>query len=543
MRSMLSFVLAAGLLFSPVVTFAADYGSQSSQTQQVPPVAQPLVREGDFAIKLAAELGLGTPEQTEEETAERLLADAGIVPLNGWISDYPVTAEIVGQLKDAIVRADENGKLPVSKERAEEAVTRLASGLDLPLPAPATGEAGQPTEEQKAAADGYYAEQGPPVITYYAPPMDYAYLYDWVPYPAVWHGFWFPGFFICRDFTTVVTVAPFPHHFHRAIVTDHFFDPVSRRAARVDHVFRNDHGVIRPQTLLRSDTGRTFRNASEFRRHFRDEGSIGSPGRPVVPGGERERQRSFAQNSINRGRAAPGGHGSSGTFSGPGSSGVRPHGIAPTQPGSLGRQSSRGPGLGAPSAPQSNTRRSPGTSLSPGSSGIRPHGIAPTQPGSLGRQSSRGPALGAPSAPQSNTQRSPGTSLNPGSSGIRPHGIAPTQPGSLGRQSSRGPALGAPSAPQSNMRRSPGTSLGPGSSGIRPHGIAPTQQGSFGRQSSRGSQFGVPSVPQSNGARQFAGPGSSPPASQAPMRTYQGGSSQGRGGAGFGHGPGGGMRR
>jgi hypothetical protein len=319
----------------------------------------------------------------------------------------------------------------------------------------------QPTAEQKAAADSYYAEQGPPVITYYAPPMDYAYLYDWVPYPAVWSGLWFPGFFICRNFTTVVTVAPFPHHFHRAIVTDHFFDPVTRRAARVDHVFRNDHGVLRPQTLLRSDTGSTFRNPSEFRRNFRHEGSIGSPGRPVVPGGGRERNKSFAQNGINRGGAAASGHGSPGT--------------------------SLSPGL-----------------KKPGMSKTRPHVIAPMQPGSFGRQSSRGgrsAVPSVPSVPQSNS----------------------------GRQFA-GPRS-APPASQAPMRTYQG---------------APMQPGSFGRQSSRGGRFAVPSVPsvpQSNSGRQFAGPRSAPPASQAPMRTYQGGGAHGMGGAGFGHGPGGGMHR
>jgi hypothetical protein len=28
-----------------------------------------------------------------------------------------------------------------------------------------------------------YEEQGPPVVTYYAPPDPYSYLYSWVPYP------------------------------------------------------------------------------------------------------------------------------------------------------------------------------------------------------------------------------------------------------------------------------------------------------------------------------------------------------------------------
>ena len=99
MSKLLSIIMAASLLVFPFATFAVDYGSQSSQTQQVPPVAQTLVREGDFAIKLATELGLGSP--TEEAAAEEMLAKAGVLPVNGWISDYPVTPEIIGQLNDS----------------------------------------------------------------------------------------------------------------------------------------------------------------------------------------------------------------------------------------------------------------------------------------------------------------------------------------------------------------------------------------------------------------------------------------------------------
>src|SRR5574337_680895 len=108
MKKWLSIMMAASLLLYPFAAFAADYGSQTSQTQQVPPVAQTLVREGDFAVKLAAELDLGTPDN--EATAEDMLAKAAVVPSNGWISDYPMTPEIVGQLQSSIAKAAEEGK-------------------------------------------------------------------------------------------------------------------------------------------------------------------------------------------------------------------------------------------------------------------------------------------------------------------------------------------------------------------------------------------------------------------------------------------------
>ena len=93
MKKLLSIILTASLLLYPFATFAADYVSQPSQAQQVPPVAQTLVREGDFAVKLAATLNLGLP--TNEAEAEDMLAKAGVAPLNGWISDYPMTPQIV----------------------------------------------------------------------------------------------------------------------------------------------------------------------------------------------------------------------------------------------------------------------------------------------------------------------------------------------------------------------------------------------------------------------------------------------------------------
>jgi len=59
MKTSLTILAAASLFLFPFATFAADNGPQEAQTYEVPPVAQPLVREGDFAIKLAALYGLG----------------------------------------------------------------------------------------------------------------------------------------------------------------------------------------------------------------------------------------------------------------------------------------------------------------------------------------------------------------------------------------------------------------------------------------------------------------------------------------------------
>jgi hypothetical protein len=249
------------------------------------------VREGDFAIKLAAELDLGNP--TDEATAEDVLATAGIIPVNGWLSDYPVTPQILGQLQESITKAASEGKLPMNAEEATRGLYYLASQMNLPTPA-APGSA--PSSEAQQAPAGkssppvinnYYYNQGPPVVTYYPPPADYAYMYDWVPYPTWWVGFWFPGFFICQHFTTVVVVnrpvvvsgavviRPRP-----VIVTNRIIDPVTRRVAVVDPVTRTGPGRVRPLTTLRTESGRTFNTLADLRRQ---PGVVNAP-RTMMPG-------------------------------------------------------------------------------------------------------------------------------------------------------------------------------------------------------------------------------------------------------------------
>src|SRR5512143_277456 len=290
MKRWLAILTAAGLLLFPFAALGADYGSQQSQTQQAPPVAQPLVREGDFAIKLAAELDLGNP--TDEAIAEDILATAGVMPANGWLSDYPVTPQIIGQLQESIAKAASEGKLPMNAEEATRGLYYLADQMNLPTPAapesaPSGAQQAPSGQTSPSVINNYYYNQGPPVVTYYPPPADYAYMYDWVPYPSWWVGFWFSGFFISRHFTTVVVVTrpvvvsgavvvtPRP-----VIVTNRVIDPVTRRVAVVDPVTRTGPGRTRPLTTLRSTDGRTFSSLTELRRGT---GTVNAP-RTMMPG-------------------------------------------------------------------------------------------------------------------------------------------------------------------------------------------------------------------------------------------------------------------
>ncbi len=268
MKKVLSVILAAGLFLYPFAAVASDYGSQTSQSTQVPPVAQTLVREGDFAIKLAAMLDIGSPKSEAE--AEEMLAKAGIVPLNGWLSDYPMTPEIVGQLQSAVTKAASEGRIAMNSDQATRGLYTLAEQMNLPTPAGSGSGTTPPPEVQSnpTQVNNYYYDQGPPVITYYPPPEDYVYLYSWVPYPVFWFGFWFPGFFICDNFTTVVTF-PFGHdgnHFRRGIVTNRIIDRQTGAVAVVDPLVRTSAGGVRPMTTLRVANGRTFSTMTELRR-------------------------------------------------------------------------------------------------------------------------------------------------------------------------------------------------------------------------------------------------------------------------------------
>ncbi len=263
MKKWLSILLAAGLLLYPFATFSVDYGSQTSQTQQAPPVAQTLVREGDFAIKLAAELKLGKP--TNETEAEEFLAKAGISPLNGWISDYPMTPQIIGQVKDSIAKAAAESKVPMTAAEATKRLYFLTAQLNLATPA-GPGTTAPAAQANPKYVDQYYYDQGPPIVTYYPPPVYYAYLYDWVPFPVFWFGFWFPGFFICHNFTTTVIVTNTAFVTRTAIVSNRFINPVTRTVVVVDPVVRTSTGAIRPVTALRTGSGQMFRTVSDMRQ-------------------------------------------------------------------------------------------------------------------------------------------------------------------------------------------------------------------------------------------------------------------------------------
>jgi len=253
---------------------------QAKQTTNAPPpVAPPVVREGDFAIKLVNALGIATPDNETE--AENMLASAGIAPKNGWISDYPVTPDILGELEDGVATAADSHRLPMGKDEALEVLGSLSAELGLhvlshrPRDYGETPPATSPRYPEPTVINNYYYREGPPIVTYYPPPPDYFYLYAWVPYPFQCNSFFFSGFFILRDFHKVIGI---PNRI--VVVSNHLFHRGHRRFYRVDPVKRR---------------GVRWLRAVEERTH----------GRPHFTAEAHSGARSILQRSHDRRRASP----------------------------------------------------------------------------------------------------------------------------------------------------------------------------------------------------------------------------------------------
>lgn len=326
------------LLIVPTIAY-----SQAEQPKPAPPpIAQELIREGDFAVRLQSALGLGTG--TDEAEAESRLGEAGIIPRNGWIADYPVTPDIVGELQKSVGDAADAGKISMGRDAAVQKVNEVAAGADLPVTSHTAAKTYEPLPEaadqypNPTVINNYYYEEGPPVVTYYAPPPDFYYLYAWVPYPFWWYGFWFPGFFVLNDFHRPIFVGN-----RWCFVSNHFND------VRVNRVYRIDP--------VRRFNGRTYAGIGVTnRRGFISTGVprsahtiFNAPRTRGAPGG-----RSFAPSSPGgRSYGAPPRGGRSygapprGGRSAPSSRGSRSF-SAPPQGGRSSAPSSRGGGMAAP---------------------------------------------------------------------------------------------------------------------------------------------------------------------------------------------------
>lgn len=317
--------IISGFLLLPGVIIA-----QSGQiTPGNPPLAESLVREGDLAVRLVEALNLGTA--VSEAEAESILISIDIAPRNGWIADYPVTPDIIGELQAAVSEAADSGELAVGKEIALQRLQDVLSDYNLSAKTDTsgqdTGETSAPDYPDSAVVSDYYHDEGPPVVTYYAPPPDYAYLYSWVSYPFWWRGSRFPGFFVRKRFHVWVHG---PERGHGEYISNYFHDSKTDKIFRIDPMTRSHGGAIaeiggaRPSSPSVPSGAAAVPSRSQERtitrapREFRGYGASGPSTGTRSSTFERSGNSSFERNASDRGFQS---RSSAGQISGKGSSG------------------------------------------------------------------------------------------------------------------------------------------------------------------------------------------------------------------------------
>ncbi len=137
-----------------------------------PPIEQTLVREGSLAMKLAQALKIG--EVKSEAEAESRLASIDIAPRNGWIADYPVTPDVIGELQNAIGAAVDSGKLVMKKDEAIKTFQDVIVDIESQYAGVEPPPGAQPPSEPYYYPYPYYSYYYP---YYYPYPYPYSYFY------------------------------------------------------------------------------------------------------------------------------------------------------------------------------------------------------------------------------------------------------------------------------------------------------------------------------------------------------------------------------
>jgi hypothetical protein len=263
MKTLLIGLCASALLIIPVSGSAA----WTPEDERMSAVSPAVVREGELALRMTEVLGLG--RAWGEAGAESALAAAGIAPRNGWIADYPVTPDVLGELLESVALAAKAGSIPLLPDDAVTAFIGLALELGLPLPGdsayaygydgyyPANGAACDAAIVERYY-ERYYAI-GPPVISYCHPPARWAGLYYRVPFRFWLLGIRWSHYYILRDFHIVVHTG---HRYYRQpvlvgyaavrtavagpkVISNHVRDNVSGEVRRIAPLTRRTATAVR----------------------------------------------------------------------------------------------------------------------------------------------------------------------------------------------------------------------------------------------------------------------------------------------------------
>jgi hypothetical protein len=196
---------AAGLLGGTAVAtdpaYAAGYAVQRrydnayqqcmyAKGNQIPGLlrrSRAMVREGGFAIELANALRIGSVKSEAE--AESMLVSVGIAPRNGWIADYPLTPDVIGELKNAVGASADSGKLAMKKDEAIEVFQDLIRDIEGQYAKAEPSPGRQPYPEPYYYPEFYYY----PYYPYYYPYLYYYggyYRYRYYPYYYHRHRWW-----------------------------------------------------------------------------------------------------------------------------------------------------------------------------------------------------------------------------------------------------------------------------------------------------------------------------------------------------------------
>jgi len=214
------------------------------------PVTPPMIGEIEKGVAGAADAGkLGMGKEQALKAVGELKAKLGLSVTLGPAAPPATQVSPSGQPASTIAYkyVDKNGVIHFTNQY-ESIPNEYRAQVELiretVQPPPSEGVASDYTETQAKnnyipnpspeSINNYYDDYGPPVVTYYAPPDPYYYLYSWVPYPFWCSGFFFPGFFILHDFHRHGFF-----HGHPFFVTNHVFNAATHRNFVVDPVSRS----------------------------------------------------------------------------------------------------------------------------------------------------------------------------------------------------------------------------------------------------------------------------------------------------------------
>src|ERR1700693_2640794 len=218
----------------------SETGSAETIAAQAAELPSQVVTQGEFAVQLVKEMGLGEAP-TEKESAD-ILTNVRIAPrLGRWELDRPMFPELTIRLRNLAIAASDTGRSGLHSDQVLLAFDTTAALLGVAIPVPSAPEEPQPPP--------YSLAEVPPVVSLEPPPPDIYPYYAWVP---VVGGFWyndflFPGFF-------VLNVDGFffrHHHFH---FHDRFH---GLEAGQIGRHFRShiiDHRLIRSTEMSGSGT-------------------------------------------------------------------------------------------------------------------------------------------------------------------------------------------------------------------------------------------------------------------------------------------------